>query len=159
MRHRFPSLLAILLLSAVGASTALAQTSRWHLGPRVSYHFDAEEFGIGAQFSVPIADRVEFYPSFDVFLVDAGSFTDFNADLKFRIGRSSVNWLYVGAGLNLARRSVGPFDNNRTGLNLFAGAESLRGRVHPFGEIRIVANNRTTARAAFGLNFTLNNHH
>ena len=35
-----------------------------HLGPQINYDFDIEEIGIGAQFSVPMAKRLEFYPSF-----------------------------------------------------------------------------------------------
>ncbi len=48
--------------------------------------------------------------------------------------------------------------DTKTGLNVFAGAESLRGRVHPFAELRLVASENTSAQVAFGLNFTLHQH-
>jgi hypothetical protein len=47
------------------------------------------------------------------------------------------------------------FHDTRTGLNLFAGVETLQGRVHPFGELRFTANEGSTTQASVGLNFTL----
>jgi hypothetical protein len=132
------------------ASTAQAQTSQFHFGPRLSYQLDLEEVGIGAQFSVPIANYLEIYPSVDYFFVTDG-FWSLNGDLKYRIATASIDWLYVGGGLNVVRR----FGNSRAGLNLFAGFESLSGRVHPFGEFRFTANDGSTAQASVGLNFTL----
>ena len=137
---------------------AQAQTSQLHLGPRLSYQFDLEEIGVGAQFSVPIAQYLEFYPSFDYFFVNSGSFWNLNADLKYRIATESINWLYIGGGLNLNHVSRGNFDDNGVGLNLFAGVESLVGRVHPFGEFRFTANDGSTAQVAIGVNFTLRPH-
>ena len=143
---------ALVLASALGG-TVQAQTSRLHFGPRVSYQFDLEKLGIGAQLSVPIAHYLEFYPSFDYF-IDSGSFWNLNADLKYRIPSESVRWLYLGAGLNIAHGS----DKTRAGVNLFAGVESLKGRVHPFAEFRFTANHGSTGQIAAGLNFTLGRH-
>lgn len=147
-----------LALATALAGTAQAQTNRLHLGPRVSYQFDLEKAGLGAQLGVPIARHLEFYPSFDFFFVDRGSFWNINADLKYRIAAASVSWLYIGGGLNISRSGLGTVHNTRTGLNLFAGAESLRGRVHPFGEFRFIANDGSTTQIAVGLNFTLRRH-
>ena len=155
MSFRIVSLASALVLTSAMAGAAQAQTSRLHFGPRVSYQFDLEEFGIGAQLSVPIASHLEFYPSFDFFFVNVGTYWDVNADLKYRIATESVDWLYIGAGLNVAHISRDRFDDNQAGLNLFVGVESLRGRVHPFGEFRFTANNGSTAQASVGLNFTL----
>jgi hypothetical protein len=147
--------LAMVLSTMVGvASPAGAQHGRAHLGPRISYDFDFEEFGIGAQLSVPIARRLEFYPSFDYFFVERGSLTQVNVDLKYRVP-ADFNWLYVGAGLNVTRRAVGDVDFNDTGLNIFGGYESMRGRVHPFVEVRVIAGDGSRAQLAGGLNFTL----
>ena len=55
----------------------------------------------------------------------------------------------------MTRRSVGDFENTDTGLNLFGGYESMRGNVHPFVEVRIVAGDGSRAQLAGGLNFTL----
>jgi hypothetical protein len=142
-------------LAVAGTPAVQAQTNRLHIGPRVSYQFDLEEAGLGAQFSAPIAQNLEFYPSFDIFLVDHGSAQDINADLKYRLPTATANWLYVGAGLNLARRSPGEGSNTNAGLNAFVGAESLRGSVHPFGEFRFTANNGSTGQLSVGVNFTL----
>ena len=146
---------AVVLVSAL-AGAVQAQTNRLHLGPRLSYHFDAEKLGVGAQLGVPIANRLEFYPSFDYFFVDNGSFWNLNADLKYRIA-STIRWLYVGGGLNIARSSNGDSHTN-AGFNLLAGAESLKGRVHPFAEFRFTSNEGSSGQISAGLNFTLGRH-
>jgi len=143
---------ALVLALALGvAGTAQAQTNEMHLGPRLSYQFDAEELGVGAQFSVPIASHLEFYPSFDVFFTDPSSLWSFNVDLKWRVAPASASWLYLGTGLNVMD---GPGDS-QAGLNLFGGIESIHGRVHPFAEMRFTINDNSTAQLSAGLNFTL----
>jgi len=157
MALRVSRMAPALVLASALAGTAQAQTNRLHLGPRISYEFDLEKVGLGAQFSVPIARHLEFYPSFDLFL-NAGSSWNLNADLKYRIASESVHWLYLGAGLNIARRGSSAGHDTRAGLNLFAGAESLKGRVHPFAEFRFTANHGSTGQIAAGLNITLGRH-
>lgn len=149
--HR--KVLFVLGLIASSASGAAAQ-ERVHFGPRLSYHLDYEAVGIGAQLGLPIARHLEFYPSGDVFLRDGDSRWSLNADLKYRIAATSVPWLYVGTGLNVAERG-GRNNSSSAGLNLFIGMESRTGRVHPFAEFRYTANDGSTAQLAAGLNFTL----
>ncbi len=155
MRHRIPVLLGALALMATSARAIQAQTHQVHLGPRLSYHFDAEEIGLGVQMGIPLTRHLEFYPSIDNFFVDAGSFVSLNADLKLRVPLEASNWLYVGTGVNFARTSFRDINNTRTGLNVFLGAESRKGRVHPFGEIRFISNDGTSAQGAIGLNITM----
>ena len=145
----------IVTLAAGAAVTAEAQTHRAHLGPRVSYPFDAEEVGLGAQVGLPIGRRLEFYPSIDVFFVDPGSLWALNADLKYRFGGQGMDWLYTGAGLNLATRSVSGNSETDGGLNLLLGVESLSGWVHPFAEGRLIVGDETGFQISGGLNFTL----
>jgi hypothetical protein len=157
MSLRVSKLIAALLLGLAAAGTANAQNrlGSLHLGPRMSYQFDLEEFGVGAQFSVPIARSLEFYPSFDTFFVDEGSFWHLNADLKLHMSDPSAHWLYLGTGLNMTARNVNGRSRNRTGLNLFAGVEGQTGTVHPFAEVRFTLNDGSTGQLAFGLNFVM----
>ena len=158
MAFRLSRLAGALVLAATIVGTAQAQTDKLHFGPRLSYQFDLEELGLGVQLGVPIARHLEFYPSFDYFFVDPGTFWNLNADLKYRLPSPSVEWLYLGGGLNVARSQSGsPSNNSRTraGLNLFVGFESLAGRVHPFGEFRFTASDGSTGQLAAGVNFTL----
>ncbi|MGE0440131.1 MAG: hypothetical protein AB7L66_07625 [Gemmatimonadales bacterium] len=155
--RKAPLLLA--LAAGLGTTAAQAQTHRAHLGPRLSYNFDAEALAVGVQLGVPMARRLEFYPSFDVYFPDRGSLWGLNADFKYRVAQSrSADWLYLGSGLNLAHRRVGSADNTDAGLNLFAGAEPLRGRVHPFGEARLTLGDGSSFQIAGGLNITLGRH-
>lgn len=158
MSYRLSRPLTLLALTAMmtGTGAIQAQSGRMHLGPRLSYQFDLEEIGLGAQFSVPIGRPLEFYPSFDIFLVDQGSAADVNLDLKYRIATRTADWLYVGTGLNVARRGNGSGDSDTSlGVNAFIGAQVVRGRVHPFGEFRFTANDGSTGQLAAGLNFTI----
>ncbi len=146
---------ALVVVATALAGVGQAQSSRPHVGPRISYQFDLEEVGLGVQFGAPIARNVEFYPSFDYFFVENGTFWNLNADLKFRLASASVQWLYLGAGLNLARRGSGNAHDTSAGMNVLAGIESLKGRVHPFGEFRFTANDGSTGQLAVGFNFVM----
>jgi hypothetical protein len=152
MKLRLATFGAVFALVSGFAGAAQAQTSELHLGPRLSYQFDAQELGVGAQFSVPIASHLEFYPSIDVFFTSPNSLWSFNADIKWRALAQSASWFYVGSGLNIMESGG---NGSHAGLNLFGGVESLKGRVHPFGELRFVVNDNSTAQVAAGLNFTL----
>ena len=152
MRKVFTTLGLLLVFGCASVSTAQAQTHSLHLGPRLSYQFDYEEFGIGAQFSVPISSHLEFYPSFDVFFTNPSSLWSLNADVKWRVAPASASWLYIGSGLNLLEYGGNGSD---VGLNLFGGVESLKGRVHPFAELRLIVNENSTGQVSAGLNFTL----
>jgi hypothetical protein len=158
MTLRKPAAFIAALLSTVLSQTAHAQTNRLHLGPHFSYNFDLNELGIGPQLSVPVARHLEFYPSFDFYFVDPGSFIALNADLKYRLASENLAWLYVGGGLNVTRAATSGASNTNAGVNLLAGAESLRGTVHPYGELRLTVGDGSTAQIAVGLNFTLGRH-
>lgn len=158
MASRVPAAVMAALLSTALVQAAQAQTNQMHLGPHITYNFDAEKLGIGPQLSIPVGRHLEFYPSFDFYFVDAGSLFAINADLKYRLTGERMNWLYVGGGLNIARASFGGASSTDAGVNLIAGAESLRGTVHPFGELRVTIGSGSTAQIAFGVNFTLGQH-
>jgi hypothetical protein len=156
MTSRFvSSLLAALALATIAAS-AEAQTPQLHFGPHLSYNLDIEELGLGAQLSVPIARHIEFYPSFDWYLVPNGSLVGLNADLKFRTDNTGGNWLYFGGGLNVTSSNPdGGSSRSDTRANLFVGIESRSGRVHPFAELRGMLGDRSSTQFAAGLNFTM----
>jgi len=135
-------LLGALLLLSGTAAPLLAQRS--HFGPHVAYNFDIKETAIGAQLHMPIARGIEFYPSFDYYLVDTGSLWGLSADLKFR---TPGDPLYLGGGLNVL--------NNDTGLDVFAGLETRYGWSHPYVEIRGLFHNGSALQGAFGINITL----
>ncbi len=155
MKFRMPRLVPVLALCLATAGVAEAQSGQTHFGPRLSYQFDLEKFGLGAQFSAPLAQSLEFYPSFDYYFVDVGSFWNVNADLKYRMPAESAGWLYLGAGLNIARASFNGNGSTDAGVNAFVGAESRAGRVHPFAEFRFTSNNGSTGQISVGLNFTM----
>ena len=144
-------------LVAGGSAAASGQTSAMHIGPQIAYDFDVEEMGLGAQFSAPIMRRLEFYPSMMFYFVD-GSYWNLNVDLKYRVASNQPNWLYVGGGLNLARASAGGESDTDAGLNLLAGAESLKGRIHPFAEARLVLSDGSRFQLAAGINITIGGH-
>ncbi len=146
---------AVVTLALVATTAVHAQTNRAHIGPRIGYNFDADAVTLGGQLSFPIDHHLEFYPSADIHLVDEGSAFGVNFDFKYRLPARTARWLYVGGGLGVLSRSIGDNDHTDTGLNLLMGAESLRGRVHPFMEGRVFISHGSTAQVLGGLNFTL----
>ncbi len=140
----------LLLGGAAVATPVYAQRS--HFGPHIAYNFDINETAIGAQAHLPIAHGVEFYPSFDYYLVDAGSLLGFSADLKFR---TLGDPLYLGGGLNVMRAGGGGTSNSDTGFDLFAGLETRYGWSHPYVELRGLFHNGSALQGAFGINITL----
>jgi len=153
------SLLALAVMVLVAGTGGLrAQTRNMHIGPRIGYNFDVEKVALGAQFGLPIATRLEFYPSFDYYFVDEGSLWALNGDLKYRVFPERPRWLYVGAGVNVARAGVNDVHDTEVGFNLLGGIESLRGRIHPFAEARLTIGDGSSFQIAGGLNLTLGRH-
>jgi len=136
----------VLLISAAAVSRAAAQRS--HFGLHGGYNFDLNEGLIGAQMHMPLTPSIELYPSFDYYLVDAGTLLGFNGDLKFRTPGTP---LYFGGGLNILS---GGGDSD-TGFNLFGGFETRYGRTHPYVEGRGLFHNGSTFQLLFGINITL----
>ena len=156
MKIRIAAAVIASLATVALSATAEAQTSSTHFGPHLAYNFDSSKFGIGAQLGVPIAHRLEFYPSFDYFFISGGSLWELNADLKYRFGGQDVRWLYTGGGLGFTGvKATGASSNTSAHANLLIGVESLHGMVHPFGEFRLLLGNGSTAQIAAGLNFTI----
>ncbi len=145
------------LFIAVSTGPVWAQTNRVHLGPHAGYNFDIEDPFIGVQAGFPLLRRVEVYPSFSWYLVgDGASVYAFNGDLKWRVAQDRPRWLYLGAGLNLTgSKPEGGDTDYRAGANLFVGAESLRGRIHPFAEARVILRRGSMIQIQGGLNITL----
>ena len=136
----------VLLLCAAGVSRAAAQRS--HFGLHGGYNFDFKEGLIGAQLHMPLSPGIELYPSFDYYLVDAGSLVGFNIDLKFRTPGTP---LYFGGGLNILSGG----GNSDAGPDLFGGLETRYGRTHPYIEGRGLFHNGSTFQLLFGINITL----
>jgi hypothetical protein len=153
MKARTVVALAAVALSFAGATGSQAQTGAVHVGPRVTYNFDFEEAAIGFQLGLPLASRLDFYPSVDIFLPDQGSLAAFNADLRFR-PQDMGPW-YLGTGLNLTRASAGGESNTDAGLNLIAGLEAQTGVIHPFVEVRGILSDRNSMQLTGGLNITI----
>lgn len=135
-----------LLLCAAGVTRATAQRS--HFGLHGGYNFDSKDGLIGAQMHMPLSPGIELYPSFDYYLVDAGSLVGFNIDLSFRTPGTP---LYFGGGLNILSGG----GSSDAGPDLFAGLETRYGRTHPYIEGRFLFQDPSTFQLLFGINITL----
>ena len=153
---RIAALGAALLL--IGSRTAQAQTDHLHIGAHLGYNFDVKDPNLGVQFSYPIAHHLEIYPSVDYYFVSGIKEWGFNADLKWRVARDQPRWFYVGAGLNIMRVSFAGVSSTTEHANLIMGAESLRGQVHPFAELRAILGRGSSVQVQAGLNITLGRH-
>lgn len=132
MNLTVPRAMAALLAFAAASGSAVAQGAS-RFGVHAGYQFDFDDAVVGAQAAWPIASRLEFYPSFDYYLVDAGSLWALNADLKFR-PPTRRGAFYFGGGLNYLNGGGG----GDTNLNLLAGLERRRRGTRPYLEAKLV---------------------
>jgi hypothetical protein len=144
--------LAAVMLAGV---TAGARAQSTHLGARVGYNFDANDFLFSTNLSVPITNRVEFYPSLDIYTPERGTMLGFNGDVKVRFPVTPGPHFYFGGGLGVLNRTINDFSDNTVGANLLMGLESRSGWVHPFFEGRVLLYDQSTFQAIGGLNFTI----
>ncbi|HEY3935653.1 MAG TPA: hypothetical protein VGL65_13660 [Gemmatimonadales bacterium] len=152
-RLRIVGIAGALLLGTV--AVASAQTSHAHIGVHGLYNTTFDDWGIGAQFSAPVARHLEFYPSFDYYFESAGTMWEANADVKYRAIGQRYDWIYFGTGINLHYQNIDDDHLTQAGWNLIMGAESLRGQIHPFAEMRVTVTDHTRFQMQAGLNVTL----
>jgi hypothetical protein len=148
---------ALVLLGGVSVA-AEAQAGPMQFGPRIGYNFDAEEFSIGAHLIKPLTSAIAIYPSFDYYMVDAGTLFGINADLRYQMPADNLQWLYLGAGLGITRFSYEGFSNTDTGLNLIGGFQPAgRGRIKPFAEARLGIGDGSSFAVFGGISIPLGN--
>jgi hypothetical protein len=162
--------LALVALLAGGTMAAEAQDGPTTFGPKVMYHFDSEDFGIGAFLTKPLTDAISIYPSFGYWLAGEGlTRWELNADLMYNVPGESLQWLYLGAGLNYSRFSIdgcedlpGGFDafcsGSDIGLNLIGGFEPQgAARIKSFAEVRLTIGDGSGFAVGGGLRIPLGN--
>ena len=161
-----------LLLAAVATvlttSVAAAQAGRKEqgdrplIGPHVEFATNDLDLGIGAQFSYPIANRIDLYPTFDYYF-PGNDLTAFSIDGAVRYW-PKLNMknpgLYAGAGLNWSHVSFNPpgpgsASNSEIGLSLVGGWMFKQVSWLPFGQIRVVIGNADRVEFGGGVNFKL----
>jgi hypothetical protein len=145
------SILAALFFTSVSAS---AQASTY-VGTRISYDFQTDEVILGANLTVPISTQIEFYPSLELYLPDRGNKIGFNGDVKVFLPTRASYDLYAGGGLGVVNQNLGDVSNTDVGLNLLFGIGSRIGRIHPYGEARLLLHDDTQLVLLAGVNFTL----
>lgn len=121
------------------AAPARARTPSAEFGVRGGYDFDEDVASAGAQLRIPLTREIHLIPSADVFLDDAPTQWQLNADAVFR--PQGLGGLYGGGGLAFASRD---FDadgerENQSGFNLLVGLDGGwlgSATVRPFVEAR-----------------------
>lgn len=143
-----------LLLAGVLAFPARAQTS---FGFHGGYDLDFEEFLIGGQARFGLGTLpLQFQPGLDFFFADRGTLLQFDGNFLYPIsgGPGEPFTPYAGAGLGVAYRSVGDFDDTSAGLNLLAGANfNSATRIRPFIQARLTVGDGTRVGVMGGILF------
>jgi hypothetical protein len=150
---RIPIVLGSLVAAFVVMSVTASAQSSTYVGARAGYNFQTDEVMLGASFTVPISTQIEFYPSLD--LPDRGNKIGFNGDVKIFLPTRAAYDLYGGAGLGIVNQNLGDVANTDLGLNLLFGIASRIGRIHPYGEARLLVHDDTQLVLFAGVNFTL----
>ena len=150
-----PAFSIVVLAAVLLTMPVAAKAQQAHFGGRAGFNAEGNAGLLGVQFSLPIAHRLELYPSFDVYFPDRGSLLGFNGDLKYRIPTSNSLWVYGGGGLGVQYVDVDGANDSDLGVNLLGGIETRLGRVHPFLESRVMLYDDTSFQLMGGLNITL----
>lgn len=145
--------LGIVAALSITSTSVIAQAST-HVGARLGYNVDSEDAVLGANLTVPITTRIEFYPSIDLYTPARGNKIGFNGDVKVLLPLRTGPHLYGGGGVGIVNRNEGDVSNTDIGINLLFGIESKVGRIHPFGEARILLHDETQLVLIAGVNFT-----
>ena len=148
----FVRLVSISAALAITSTSALAQATT-RVGARLGYNIDSEDAVLGANLTVPITTRIEFYPSIDLYTPATGNKVGFNGDVKVLLPYRSGLQLFGGGGVGIVNRNQGETSNTDVGINLLFGLESRVGRIHPFGEARILLHDDTSLVLLAGVNF------
>jgi hypothetical protein len=152
---RIPIVLGSLVAAFVVSSVSASAQSSTYVGARAGYNFQTDEVMLGASFTVPISTQIEFYPSLELYLPDRGNKIGFNGDVKIFLPTRASYDLYGGAGLGIVNQNLGDVANTDLGLNVLFGISSRVGRIHPFGEARLLVHDDTQLVLLAGVNFTL----
>lgn len=133
------------------------------LGPHAEFATNDLDFGIGAQLSYPIANRIDIYPTFDYYFAGK-NLTVFSIDGAVRYW-PKLNMknpgLYAGAGLNWSHVKVdlpAPFDDasdSEIGLSLVGGWMFKQVNFLPHAQIRVVIGDADRVEFGGGVNFKL----
>ena len=123
------ALLAVAALISGGVVPAAAQ------GTHVGFHaaLGLGGLGVGLQAHVPIAGRVELYPSYDLLASVDNAIHVGNLDLKIAAPTGSG---YIGAGVSYLGTGQCA-DCQSWGGNVFFGFESRTAATHPHIEVRL----------------------
>ncbi len=146
---------------AAAASSRHGQSGQLLLGPQLGFATDNLDFFIGGQFSMPVANQFDFYPSFDIFFPgNSVSVWGINAEGRYWPKLSMVNpGLYVGGGLSITHSSVtvgtASASNTDAGLGLLGGWDFKAVSWRPFAQLHIVIGNAHRVEFGGGVNFRL----
>lgn len=139
----------------IGLLAVPAHAQRAHLGPHGGFNSGTDNWLIGAQLLIPVARRVELYPSFDNYFENGVTRYAFSGDMKVRFPMGSGSASYLGGGVNFLHSSTPAGSGTDTGWDFLFGLESRRGSTHPYVEGRLVQHDAMRFQLAAGLNLTL----
>lgn len=165
IRRLMLAAVATVLVTSVAAAQGgrKEQGDRPLLGPHAEFATNDFDFGIGAQFSYPIANRFDIYPTFDYYFAgDNLTVFSFDGAVRYWPKLNMKNpGLYAGAGLNWSHVKVdlpAPFNDasdSEIGLSLVGGWMFKQVSLLPFGQIRIVIGDADRVEFGGGINFKL----
>jgi len=171
IKRALPVFMFGLLLSTPAVaqrSTTFAQGHQALVGPQIGFASNNLNFYIGAQFSLPVADRIDVYPSFDYYF-PSNSYGAFGVSVTvWGINAEGRYWpklnmansgLYVGGGVNITHVSVSAgglgASSTDAGLGLLGGWDFKSVSWHPYAQIHAVIGNANRIELGGGVNFKL----
>ena len=153
-------LFGLLLSTATAAQhhpTSTSQRARPLLGPQAGLATHDFDFFIGGQFSYPVANQIDVYPSLDIYFPGNNvSAWGLDAEVRYWPKLSKANaGLYVGGGLDYTHASAGGASSSDAGLGLLGGWDFKTVSWRPFAQLRIVIGDADRIEFGGGVNFKL----
>lgn len=98
-------------------------------GLRAGANINPDQAAIGAQYELPLVERVWFQPSGDIGFGNGTTLLAANLDAvqRWALGRRPVWSVYAGGGPALNHYRLPGYSESELGLNLLAGARHARG--------------------------------
>jgi hypothetical protein len=160
--------LAGILLTTAASAQRNSQGDRPMLGPQIGFATNNLNLFIGAQFSYPVANQFDIYPSFQYYF-PSNSYGAFGVSVHvFDLNFEGRYWpklhtpnagLYVGGGLNWTHASASAggvsASSSEVGLGLLGGWDFKAVSWRPFAQMHIVIGNADRIEFGGGVNFKL----
>lgn len=140
----------LVALALLPAGTASAD----NVGIRFGYYSEVKEPFVGVEYLTRVTHRVYFNPNFEWVFTNGFDYFTVNGDFHYDFPMRGHTYVWLGAGLGLARVSFdGGGGNTDAVLNVIGGVGARAGHVIPYVQAKVIVKDDSEFVIGFGLRF------